>query len=1044
MSSPTSELGPHQIQRLVRAGAGAGKTTDLVRRVLDMENHFWVKEKRHCHLVVTTFTRKATQELRERLMAEALDRGQAELIDFVQRPSHLHISTIHGVLSLYLTRFGSEMGLGPEFQILSSQELGKFNKRVFRKLLQSDAKVAEIASEFLESLDLKSLLASLETYYALWCQNLCSPVTSKQLEALFEKELSQAQSHLSELVSWIDREDCSDKWISYRERLQVLDKALDSATAAEKRVLLERFSEAVTAPSRSAKRPSEDLGEFKKQVHAELEGLADTKWSLASFESHDVLCKKFEMLASAYSELSLQHKISSGSLSLSDLELLSYRMALQYPDTAQSFSKEWDYWMIDEYQDTSPLQVRLIELMMGDKKSFIVGDPQQSIYLFRGARTEVFAEKESQVKALPSDQGEALELMKNYRSQPQVLGFINSFFTNASSGQFQPMSVGYNKEVSSLENEAVQYIYAEDSETEVDLALARALELQGKGVASEQICILSRSNEALSQLARKAGELRLPVQVHSSTQFSGRREIQDAVALLKFLVNPFDNITFIQLLRSPWLKVADTLLQKIAGWGEEAYFFKALKLTTGDDNLNWIAVKKLHDLWQISKVKGLTSAWMQGLTELAIFDLSEQLDPSGRREANLWKLVSLVHQAEKLPGFSILQFLEQMTQVQVDSEGDSDATPVIEPRRVNLMTVHASKGLQFQYVILLGLGKKSPSPRSSFFIFDVDSGEWTLSQQDPIERKWVSSPYGQLILKNKAGREQLESERVLYVALTRAILGVTLIWSDFSEKSKSWAHFIPQDVRVAGLALSELPFEEQKLQTGSGEFDSHQFHWQLKTGNLLMSQLSLGRGELAVAEGASLVREKWSSVVDVPPRRLTSVTSLLEKSAEPAQSISQQGQKSSVTSLKSLEKALRGVEIHRMFESLKYQDEFVSAEPALKKAYSFVNQWQSGRILSWIRSGEVEWGFAVQFNNQVLQGQIDLWTTEKNQVLVVDYKTGSQDHLEKAFAQLEIYAWALQKMKKVPKDFFVKLVVVYPLDEAVFERAASPEFMDRF
>jgi ATP-dependent helicase/nuclease subunit A len=1014
MQSSPSELNPHQMHRLVRAGAGAGKTTDLVRRVLDMESFFWKTHSRHCHLVVTTFTRKATQELRERLMAEALLRGDPALIDFVQRPSHLHISTIHGVLSLFLTRFGSEMGLGPEFQILSFRDLLKFNKKVFRSLIQRDSNAGAIAAEFLEVVDLNTLLEAFDRFFFQWCQDRAQRVSIQDLELIFSSKIKIAVKKVRQLITAIESEDCPEKWTAYCESLKTLALDLANSSPDESRRLLVEFISNVKAPSRSSKRPSEELGEFKKEVHDELKDLTETRWSEESFQLHDSQTEKFETLATAFSESLLLQKTNTGSLSLADLEILAYRLARYYPEAASAFSEEWDYWMVDEYQDTSPLQVRLLEMLMGERKSFIVGDPQQSIYLFRGARSEVFAEREQWVQNLPADQGETLELMKNYRSRPEVLHFLNSFFPT-----FQPMQVGYAKTHKAVEPEAAVYLQCQDAEQEVSCALSRAIELQKQGVPLEEICILSRSNEPLAKIAREASKLGLPVQIHSSTQFSQRKEVQDAVSILKFLVNPFDNLNLLQILRTPWLKVSDVQLQEIAGWGSEPYYSKALKLCLSDEK--WSAVTRLSHYLNLAKAQGASAVWLKALTELGVFDLSARYDSSGRREANLWKLVNLVHQAEKQPGFSILKFIDQMTEVQIDSEGDSDATPVIEPRRVNLMTVHASKGLQFQYVILLGLGKKLPSPKSSFFIVEPDSGKWTLSQQDPIERKWISSCYGQMILQQRSEREEVESDRVLYVALTRAILGVSLIWSDSAKKS--WAQHIPQQIKLAAAEDGDV----------NAVFTDAGFSARLRK-----QVIAIGDLQSQVATGPSAeVRPLWASPKLEEIKKTTSVTALIEGESSITESIKEPSEKTSTTSLKALEKAIRGVEVHRMFEALKFQESFETKDPVLQKALAFVRTWKEGKILKWIQAGEVEWGFAVQHQGVLLQGQIDLWTTTEGEVLVIDYKTGSQFHKDKAFAQLEIYAWALQKMKKVPKDFSVKLVVIYPFDEAVFEKTAS-------
>ena len=90
------------------------------------------------------------------------------------------------------------------------------------------------------------------------------------------------------------------------------------------------------------------------------------------------------------------------SLTISDLENYSLRLIQSFPDAAHEFSQTWDFFMIDEYQDTSPLQVEILNRIVGEKPCFIVGDPQQSIYLFRGARSEVFDAKESELKSSAS------------------------------------------------------------------------------------------------------------------------------------------------------------------------------------------------------------------------------------------------------------------------------------------------------------------------------------------------------------------------------------------------------------------------------------------------------------------------------------------------------------------------------------------------------------------------------------------------------------------------------------------------------------------
>lgn len=1013
MSRPAS----HLVNRIIRAGAGAGKTTDLVARVLSMAQEFKSTQGRFPHLVVTTFTRKATQELKERLMAEAMDKNDAELIDFVQRPSHLHISTIHGVLSLYLTRFGSELGLGGEFSLISSRESLRLRKRVFRGLLRSHAEFASQVAQLLETLDLNQLLDVLDQYYSLYCQGQAIRCLEDEFEVLYEQGKQKLQTQLSELVDWISREACSDKWLEYGKVIERLLQQLRPLRRLEAISLIGTHLEETTAPRRSSKGPSVELGAFRKAIEDEMKDLVGFCWSDEYFMQHKLQAESYAQLAATYSDSLLNRKIETGLLTIADLELLAVKLLNDYPETGELFSREWDYWLIDEYQDTSPLQIRLLKGLIGQRKSFVVGDPQQSIYLFRGARSEVFIEKEEQLRQDQSGFAEVSELMTNYRSRAPLLKFFNSLFTAASSRQFSSMQVGYHKQLSEPEVECAHFFRCADKSIEIDVALARVLELQAKGVALEKICVLSRANEALYDLARKAQAHGVPVQVHASAQFSRRREVQDALSLLKFLVNPYDDVNLLVLLRSPWFKVPDVELMLIQPDSKSSYYLRLLRYFKNSDEES--------PLWQLKNLldqagkQGLVSTWRQALQTFQFFDYTLAIDTSGRREANLWKLVSLASELERLPGASVLEFIDELGgAINLESDGDGDATPVIEPKRVNLMTVHASKGLQFEYVIALGLGKKLPSPRTSFFMVDSDSGKWTLSLQDPEEKKWIASPFGTKIKQTLATREALESERVFYVALTRAMLGVTLIWSEVSEGS--WAQLIPAELLGGGQEFGCI---------------------QRDPISVIDAYLKPASSNSHFSRGLVQVREKWQEPARGATRQTTSVTNMVGVGGA---ALTADKEFRTWDYKKALDKAIQGVELHRHFEALKYHESNQGHSTKIQQAIEFVKTWNGGLLQQIIHQGEVEWGFALALpNEQLLQGQIDLWGQVGDQVWVVDYKTGALHFSNKAFEQLQVYASALRRMGYIAEDRIAKLAVVYPLQQQVLVQDFTADILPK-
>jgi ATP-dependent helicase/nuclease subunit A len=119
---------------IVRAGAGAGKTTALTEHVLDVAREFRKTQDRYPRIVVTTFTKKATQELKERLVLLALKKHH-DLLEFVNSSSALKISTIHGILDQFLRQYGGAIELDPSFSVINSSRASQLARQVIRKIL---------------------------------------------------------------------------------------------------------------------------------------------------------------------------------------------------------------------------------------------------------------------------------------------------------------------------------------------------------------------------------------------------------------------------------------------------------------------------------------------------------------------------------------------------------------------------------------------------------------------------------------------------------------------------------------------------------------------------------------------------------------------------------------------------------------------------------------------------------------------------------------------------------------------------------------------
>jgi len=991
---------------MVRAGAGAGKTTELVNRVLSLARHYLKTEKRLPHLVVTTFTRKATQELKERLLSEALKLSDADLVRFVQSPSHLHISTIHGVLSLYLFRYGVKIGLGPQFSIIDSTSEVKLIKKAIKRYLKKDQDLYKI-DLLLEELNLKNLITSLQTYFE---QRF---IVGHKINFFNDQDLKKSNAHktlewaekANELVNHTENIQDGKNWPEYISFLKNCIVKINQSQGMDFQSIIS-FSE--NKPDTKVKKGTDEfVKELKTEVHKLADDFFDRKWVFEEsyIQKHKEVCFAFQSLAESLFTDLFSEKVSASTLTMSDLENFSLWLAQNNPQTAEQFSEEWDYWLVDEYQDTSPKQVEILNKLIGHRNSFTVGDPQQSIYLFRGARAEVFLQKEKDVLNL---KGQTLKKMENYRSRPELLHFFNHFFQHYDSRQFQPMIATDKNLVNELKNTpAAYFIQADKTLEDSDLlsAIERITELLQSGTRAEEICVLARSNQVLNRFSKLCFQYHIPVQLHAGSGFRGRREILDALMLLKFLVNSHDNVNLVGLLRTPWFRIHDAEISRVANISQNSYW-QVLQKELIENSV----VIRLIKLKKLTEEIGFVQAWKQGLVQSGILDFSYSLDPSGRREANLMKLISDLSMKERLPGFRILDFIydeEISSMSDTEVAGESDAVPVISPDRVNLMTVHASKGLQFEHVLLIGVGNKPPQTRSNFFMYHETDMKFSISLVDSDSGKLLTSTVGEEIRTTKSDREKQEMARVLYVALTRAKYSIFLSWQ--TEIKGSWSSQMWKPTE--GLVQHDL------------------FH----TSFISNHRPEIKKMERNVPQIKKL-RTKLSEKKEENKSR--SVTEILAADLNKIKFHKSESQKR-------IELVQKGVDIHRIFESICYRNEIPKPKTANEQSVHHFMQTDNGKkLLQWMSDGNPEWGFCVVQDDIWIQGQIDLWCrADDGQVYIVDYKTGSKAYLSKAQEQLNLYAWALRKMKKIQPNDKVHLVVIYPLEnEMIFEKA-DPDYI---
>lgn len=961
---------PELTSEIVRAGAGAGKTHYLVHKVLELGENFEKQHGRKPRIVVTTFTRKATEELRERLIRAAAQRQSLDLLEYVSSRSLVWISTIHGVLNLMLKKLGPLLDVDSGFKLVDEAQIETMARKVLRDILIQKPE----ALELIEIFPMHKLTKMLLAFYDAVAED--PNVEPHNIETLTQSLLETIKLEAETLMPFLNEMepvvlDRGEKWQEYvfvwanlltkAQNVKTLDEALALQNIETPRQPSLKKDDKPFEVERWAK-AHKNFKEFLKNIKGE---------DFTQFEKTFAL---FGEVGREFTQALMSKKKALSLFSMSDLETLSLNSMRERPDELEHFSNEWDYWLIDEFQDTSPVQVELLKTLMRDRPRFLVGDPQQSIYLFRGARSEIFAASEVEF----AEKGWLQKVLpKNYRSRSDLLLFFNQFFKQVSK-QFREMQ----PKDDSRSEDVIAYYYTPDTEEEENKAIASHLDylINQKKCSLSDISILGRTNHQLQTWAQALRSYGYPTQVHASSGFYQRREILDISAFLQFLVNPHDNANLILLLRSPWFLIEDQVLATLIPKATDSFWLHIKNLKP-----NLPAIERLQDYLKFAGTEGFFYTTQKFLMESGLVDYSHYHDSSGRRESNIWKWLELFWEESRKPGFQVLSFLKSGLQF-LDSEGDSeesDAVACLEPNRINLMTVHASKGLEFKHVILPGCSKSLRPPKTQ--VLTVDEGYFSFDL--PIEGEMVGTPAKDLWRMRRKQKERQENERLLYVAMTRAIESVTLIGcKDFKEGS--WSEKIP--------SLPNLKHIDDV-----GEPERYQ---------------DVKKAELKIRAPYSAPQTTAIETV--------SVTDLVQQ------------MDNSAPDIEHLQKAASGVLLHKILEAIRQKPDLdreqlvqlwfqQPIEPILE-AIQWVEDLTQPPMHELLNAGHSEWGFQMKTEQGILQGQIDLWGETDDAIWLIDYKSGSSRYMEKAFLQLSVYAQAL---KKLNRNKPIKMVALYPFEQ---------------
>lgn len=865
---------------LVEAGAGSGKTSSLVQRMLALISTGYTRIE---HIAAVTFTRKAAAELQERFqiaiekaLAKEVDpelkkRWEEALIDI----DRCFIGTIHSFCGLVLGERPIEAGIAPDFQEVDDLE----DRLVKEKAWQEYTRHLSIEPEKLKKLDAIDIaIADLKSMFDIISQypdvefgrqdDFPLPgLTSARIE-LYEL-LAAAQPVLPDTEPPRGWDNLQKKLRSALrwQRIHNLDDDINLlrlfATINSKcSVVLNRWLDKDTA------KDMRDRFEWFRLNH--LEPALEEWWNYR----YDIC---LEILLEGLDYYEKQRK-KQGILNFQDLLMKTAALLRDNPEVRRYFQDRFRCILIDEFQDTDPIQAQIMFYLASEEIAekdwrkitprkgslFVVGDPKQSIYRFRRAEIDIYYEVK---KRIADTGGKVFYLTSNFRSLESIGKWANPLFesyfpdeTTSCQAGFKKLEMVRKNEIDCAEGVRVLQISIEgkarkadivkkDAET-IALWIAKAIQTgvklsrtpeeiergNSETVEPDDFMLLLRYKEDMDIYAKALEEKGIPYLITGGLGLSSSRELKDLLLILQAVQDPTDPVKLLAVLKGLYFGISDNQLYQYKKAGGifnyqeeivvedleaeiESVFRQSFERLKGYRQL----FNELPPRTAVERIiidNGLIPATMLGQSNKAVAAFPVQfLELLGDREIN--SLAALITFLQSL--------LEMGIEEEISLEGGNE-------KAVRLMNLHKAKGLEAPIVFLANPAKKV-NRRASFHIDrkgQVPKGYLQLTRpKGRYSTEILANPRNWLEYARKENEYgEAEEMRLLYVAATRA--KNLLLISDYAQKPdrNPWRPLIadiPPCTFLAASKLEEIPalgilketdLEESELKKAREKFPS--------------------------------------------------------------------------------------------------------------------------------------------------------------------------------------------------------------------------------
>jgi len=388
--------------------------------------------------------------------------------------------------------------------------------------------------------------------------------------------------------------------------------------------------------------------------------------------------------------------IEHNALDFDDLLQKTVELFEQCPEVLKKYRKRWNHLLVDEYQDTNFAQYRLVRLLADEHQNLcVIGDDHQSIYSFRGADYTNILNFE---KDFPS--AKVITLEQNYRSSSNILANANALIGCNQTGH--PKNLWTENEAGEKIN--IHELHNEKAEGEF-IAEEVVKLLEANAVKFSDCAILYRMNAQSRALEEAFMRRQIPYQIVGGTRFFDRKEIKDIIAYLRLIFNPRDDIAFLRVINVPARKIGPATIEIIKKYSEN-YTMSLLEVLGSADGMEELSDSKKDVLKKFyTQIQALQKVAEKEPISILLDRLIEKIeyvkyldDGSSEGEARIQNVQELFSVATRYDSAddSLAAFLEGVALISDLDNLNKDADSV------TMMTIHASKGLEFPVVFLPG------------------------------------------------------------------------------------------------------------------------------------------------------------------------------------------------------------------------------------------------------------------------------------------------------------------------------------------------------